>query len=236
MAAAAIHRALAARAVASKKTWWENYVKAGHPFLGVAMGEVRKVVAEAWGARGDKLGVEGGKALAQELLRCEYTEDKLAGMLLLAEHLKSSVGPDDLPTFAALFDGGKLADWNSVDWFSVKVLGPIAGGNADFARGIAVGWRNAECMWRRRAACVSFVYVVGKPEVYPGLRADLLETAAVGLRCQERFAQTGPAWMLRELSVVDRAAVIAFVDEHRSNMTEEAVRSALKKVGTKRKR
>ena len=70
----------------------------------------------------DDLAVSERKRLALKLLAESYSEDKLAGVLLLGEHLLPEVNADDLPSFAAAFRSGHISDWNVCDWFSVKVL------------------------------------------------------------------------------------------------------------------
>jgi len=60
-----------------------------------------------------------------ETKRLSLSEDKLAGILILAEHLLVEVGVEDLPAFRALLSDRHLGDWSSCDWFCVKVLGPM---------------------------------------------------------------------------------------------------------------
>lgn len=54
-----------------------------------------------------------------------WSEDKLAGVLLLAEHGLSSLTIGHLPELAAPLADGHLADWNTVDWYCVKTLSPF---------------------------------------------------------------------------------------------------------------
>ena len=71
---------------------------------------------------------EQQKELALALIRLDYCEDKLAGMLFLQEILLPAAAvdwPQDLPRFAALFEQGYIYDWNTCDWFCVRVLGPL---------------------------------------------------------------------------------------------------------------
>src|SRR3712207_1815117 len=63
------------------------------------------------------------KRLAHELMHQPLTEDKIAGILILSEHVLDELGRDDLPGFRALLAEEHLGDWSSCDWFCVKVLG-----------------------------------------------------------------------------------------------------------------
>ena len=58
----------------------------------------------------------------------------------------------DLSRFARLFDEGHLYDWNAVDWFCVKVLGPLIEENGLACAEAIAAWRHAENLWRARAA------------------------------------------------------------------------------------
>lgn len=73
------------RADPGKKAWWENYVK-GATFRGVPMAEIRSAVG-AWLATRPELSTTQTKHLALELIRQPLAEDKLAGVLILSEHL-----------------------------------------------------------------------------------------------------------------------------------------------------
>ncbi len=115
-----LQQELERRADPDKKAWWENYVK-GASFRGVAMGDVRAVV-RAWLADRPELSGRAAKALALELIRQPLAEDKLAGILILSEHLIGELGVKDLPAFRRLAQA-HLDDWGSCDWFCVKVLG-----------------------------------------------------------------------------------------------------------------
>jgi 3-methyladenine DNA glycosylase AlkD len=50
----------------------------------------------------------------------------------------------------------------------------------------------------------------------------LLEVCSSLVRREERFAQTGAGWILRELSLVEQERVIAFVEMRRDELSKEA--------------
>lgn len=231
---------LAKRATAKSRAFWSGYLKGALPFRGVPMGENRKAVA-AW-LREDGAGAlppSRLKALGVRLIRQSHAEDKLAGVLLFAEHLLERLTDADVDRFAALFDKGHIADWNTCDWFCVKVLGPwvaAPGGGTPIARRIAA-WKAAETLWQRRAASVAFVnLVVEDPPPIPGLSRLVIGVMNRTVRHPERFAQTGVGWVLRELAVTDPDAVIAFVERHGARMSREALRSAVRKLPAAEKR
>jgi hypothetical protein len=109
------------------KAWWEGYVKDSAPFLGVKMADIRTIVHQ-W--HQDQVAGRFDPAqqmeLALDLLKGQYTEEKLAGPLLLQEILLPMDAVNcssDLNRLATLFTDGLIYDWNICDWFSIKVLG-----------------------------------------------------------------------------------------------------------------
>ena len=106
------------RAEPDKRAWWEGYVK-GAAFRGTPMAQIRAALSD-WLTRHPELAT---RTTAFELIREPLSEDKIAGILILSEHLIDELGPDDLPAFRALLAEEHLGDWSACDWFCVKVLG-----------------------------------------------------------------------------------------------------------------
>ena len=162
-----------------------------------------------------------------ELFAQPYAEDKLAGILLLAERLLETLGADDVPFLAEPFTRSHVADWSTCDWYCVKVLARVVERDAHAAAAIAE-WRLAPGLWQRRAAAVSFVRVARTGE--PRFTRHILRVCAVNVRDRERFSQTSVGWVLRELSHADPEAVKSFVGNYGERMTTEARRMALAKI------
>ncbi len=219
---------LEARATEASRRFWTRYLKGEAEFRGVPMAGVRQAVHAWWAAEGyDALPPEAALDHAFGLLEGRYTEDRLAGVLLLAERLRPSLGLESLPRFVAAFERGRVADWNLCDWLCVKVLGPMvegAGSPIAMARAIAA-WREAAPLWQRRASLVAFVNLAPHGGArLPGLPALVLETAAVVARDPARFAQTAVGWTLRELSRAEPEAVAAFAEAHAELLSREATK------------
>lgn len=240
-----LQRRLEADAIESKREWWTRYLKGTARFRGTPMADVRRH-AHAWWDEHSFGDLRAGDrvAVAVHLLREPLTEDRLAGMLLLGEAFVPEGWLDpgrDLPVMARLFDDGHLADWNSVDWFCVKVLGPWMmsrdgpsreSPRAELGRAIAA-WRTAPVLWRRRASAVAFVNLVDRGDaVFEGFVDEVLESCRVLVASDERFSQTGAGWVLRELSTAEPDRVRAFLERHGASMSREALNSASRKLGT----
>jgi 3-methyladenine DNA glycosylase AlkD len=242
---ARLQERLETRADADRKAWWEKYLRGVIPFRGVKMADIRDAL-HSWLAdttvptrpgAPDSIGqqpVDAQRTLALKLMREELAEDKIAGILFLGEVLLPQGAIDwreDVPRFALLFQEEHIYDWNTCDWFCVKVLGPLVQqAGAPCAHAIS-GWRMAENLWQRRAAGVAFVNLAKSGDGnFPGFSRMLLETCATTVRDPERFAQTGTGWVLRELSLAEPDQVAGFVQDHLDLFSTEAFRSAISKL------
>ena len=111
------------------KAWWERYLKGEASFRGVTMGKTRSIVNCLWKDHNlEQFRTDNLFELAHSMMEQEFTEDKLAGVLLIAESFLSLLSLAHVPLLAVPLDDGSLSDWNIVDWYSVKVLGPFVSG------------------------------------------------------------------------------------------------------------
>jgi 3-methyladenine DNA glycosylase AlkD len=237
-----LQRRLDAASSVSTRDWWEKYLKGVIPFRGTKMAEIRRAVHRWY--KDEHIDTRSGpvqQELARTLLRQEFAEDKLAGVLLLQEMLLPAGiihWQTDLDTYATLFDEGYIFDWNTCDWFCVKFLGPLALAEGEACARAIASWKKATNLWRRRAAGVAFVNIAPRgDDFFPGFVEMLIEVCAATVRFPERFAQTGTGWVLRELSLAAPDAVATFVQSHLTLFSREALRSAVKNLdATQRQR
>lgn len=189
-------------------------MKGAIPFRGVKMAGIREVARELWPeveAADDPVG------FALDQFAGEFSEDKLVGVLLLAEHLLPRLSAAAVPRLAQPFERGRIEDWSTCDWYCVKVLGPLIGQDPDAAEPIAA-WRDSDGLWQRRSAAVAFVNLVPR-----GLHHDLvLEVCESNVLDPARFMQTSVGWTLGELRKADPSRVDDFVTRHGEHMSAEA--------------
>jgi 3-methyladenine DNA glycosylase AlkD len=218
------------------REWWTKYLRGTASFRGVKMGDVRKAV-HAWFKEerlGEHLSVGQQKDLALTLLKEDYSEDKLAGILFLQEILLPAGALDwhsDLPRFARLFDEGYICDWSICDWFCVKVLGSLVERQGEACARAISQWREANSVWQRRASVVAFANLAKDGDQnFPGFTEMVLENCTNLLGSQERFVQTGVGWVLRELSRSDGGRIKGFVEANLDRFSREALKNAIKYV------
>jgi 3-methyladenine DNA glycosylase AlkD len=219
---------------ASEKTkeWWERYMKGAASFRGVPMSVIRSTLRSWYAEEGlDDLPASSRSRVALDLLAESYSEDKLAGVLLLREHIRAELGVADLPSFAAAFRAGHIADWGICDWFSVKVLSAlIERDQRPMAKAIAA-WRMSKPLWQRRAAAVALAPLAPRGDQnFKGFVELSIEVARANVRDEARFMQTSVGWLLRELSKTNPSIVQEFVREHDSLLSREARHMALAKI------
>lgn len=213
-----IERELYARADPATRDWWERYLKGALPFRGVKMAGIREVARLVWPSVAE-MDDPVGFALAQ--FENEFSEDKIVGVLLLAEHLLDRLDAGTVPRLAEPFERGWIRDWSTCDWYCVKVLGKLIERDPEAAEPIAA-WRGAESLWQRRAAAVAFVNLVPK-----GLHHDVvLRVCESNVHDPERFMQTSVGWTLGEMRRSDPDAVDRFLAVHGERMSREARRRA----------
>lgn len=222
------------QATPKTRDWWTRYLKGTAVFRGVAMGQVRATTHQ-WCGDHALPGILDDAALlrlSQTLLSATATEDRLAAMVLLQEIVLPAGRADwqaALRAWAHVFDTGGLADWNSCDWFCVKVLGPLIERDGEACGRAVAAWRDAPGLWRRRASTVAFVNLVRRPrEPFAGSTDLVLGNCAALLGSAERFSQTAVGWVLMEMSKARPEVVRAFVAAHGHRMSAEALRNARK--------
>ncbi|MGW0824952.1 DNA alkylation repair protein [Streptomyces sp. NPDC002845] len=221
---------LTAAADEGTRDHWERYLKGTARFRGVPMAGVRASVRSLWRTRrlttwsdADLLG------LAHRWFARPMSEDKIAAVLLITEHLRDRLRNDHIDALAHPLAEGWIADWNVCDWYATKALHTFL--TADKAqlrpRAEAVAaWSRAPGLWQRRACVVAFVKLAGRsPHPFPGFADLLLDAAAANLVSSDRFAHTGPGWLLRELSRTAPDRVADFIEAH-PELSPEAVRMA----------
>lgn len=220
----------------------KDYMKGSIEGYGVKMGQIRTLLKAWWKDESiDARPVAVQKDLADALLSKPIFEEKMAGTLLLAEHIgfsgppASCVSMDDLPRFRLHFTKGRLADWNSVDWFCIKVLEKIVRRDGEPAARVIASWKDEpSSLWCRRAACVSFVYLAkhgdASPPNWDGFTDMLEDVADTIIHRDERFMQTAAGWLLREMGVADAKRVEEFCRAHAEHFSAEGMRYATEKM------
>jgi 3-methyladenine DNA glycosylase AlkD len=225
-AIARLQHALAGAASERTRVWWQNYLRGEIPFRGVGIPAIRDILAE-WRTTTGVAGwpVRRQLEIALALFAEAAAEDKLAGVLLLQNYLRTAFDWRELlPRYAELYERNFIFDWNTCDWFCVRVLGPtLQEQGMPFARALA-RWRSAPQLWQARSAAVPVVAVASDTSYHP----TVATIGATLLRRDERFAKTAVGWIMREISRHDPAFVRGFLRTNLPRLTPESLRNATK--------
>ena len=223
-----IAAALEVEADGSTRDWWERYLKGAAEFRGVKMATTRRIVNEA--VERHDLAPRSDAAdlveLALGLMGEHYSEDKLAGVLVLAEHALPVLDASVIQALARPLSDGSVHDWNVCDWYCVKVLGPLVvadEGDVERRTRRVAAWSESDALWQRRAGVVAFVnHAATEPELFGGFTELLLEACATNAGDDRRWSQTSVGWFLRELSRREPVRVEQFLQDHPELSTEAA--------------
>jgi 3-methyladenine DNA glycosylase AlkD len=216
-----VRRALEAKADPRVKASMEKYFLGAIDFIGVQapiMKSIERALRPVW----KTAPVEERAAFALELLRAPFMEERQIALIVLGPLVKKL--PDALlDSIEEIFDE-HVRDWATCDGLCSQVLRPMLVRPA--ARKRIKSFSRASNLWRQRASAVAFVN-----EARHGLYDDdIIEVCSRIVKNPERFVQLGCGWALRELSLVDRPRVLAFIDEHAQFFSREGLRYATEKM------
>jgi 3-methyladenine DNA glycosylase AlkD len=127
-------------------------------------------------------------------------------------------------------DEGAFDDWNTCDWFCVKVLHRLMEDGEPNAHSELLSWSHSATLWTKRASLVGFVNLLPKREMDVGFDDGFVAAAGRVAEDQRRFCQTSIGWTMRELSVRRPSLVEDFLENHLVMLSREAITNASKKL------
>jgi 3-methyladenine DNA glycosylase AlkD len=224
---ATLENRLAAHADTAKREWWSNYVK-GAVFYGVPMAETRELALEWWRESDHQDPLADAVSLGHH----PVTEVKLAGISILERILipEGALRSSDLGSMRTAMDDGAFNDWNTCDWFCVKILHRLMEDGRPDAHSELLSWSHSATLWTKRASLVGFVNLLPKREMELGFDDAFVTAAGRVAEDQRRFCQTSVGWTMRELSVRRPSLVEHFLENHRLRLSREAITNASKKL------
>ena len=173
----------------------------------------------------EEWGLEKTLSTGTELMESVYQEEKRLGILFWRAR-SSELTIDHIDRIAETIDR-HVYDWATCDTLCGVLRLAIANDPSFVPR--LIEWSDAENLWRRRAACVSFLSFARKGE-----HLDAIETICDrAVRMNERFVQLGVGWLLREVGVAEQDRAVSFLRSHFEWISREGLRYALEKMPKK---
>lgn len=210
-----------------KAKWLEFYVKHKVKSKGVGIPEIREVVKKTnndYKLTEKKTGEQ--IKLLNDLMRQEYTEDKLFAILYLQLFWKGKNEKQTIDLVSNWFDNELITDWNVCDWLCVRVLTPMLDNwTKPTLRELAI-WNKDKNLWKSRASLVPFAQC-NKIDLHENI---IKEFSIELIKRDERFCKTSVGWVLREYSKIDKNFVTGFLSEFENWTTKEVVRNATKYI------
>ncbi|MCU1439235.1 MAG: alkylation repair protein [Rhodoglobus sp.] len=187
----------------------------GDTFIGVRMGTVFDLARAS-------IGMPVGEL--EKLLESEIHEARAGALTIMNEEAKKKRTPDARRT--DLFDlylrrHDRINNWDLVDVACRYVIGAYV---FEKPRDVLYELAKSPNLWQRRTAIVSTWYFIRA-----GQTDDAIAISELLLDDREDLIHKATGWMLRYLGDVDRARLIAFLDEHASTMPRTALRYSIEK-------
>jgi len=207
-------------------------MKGVQQYRGVRTPELRSIIFKsAWGEPMKDMSDEDKKEIAHSLLAQEFGEDKYIGMMIL-EKLKKQIDHSDIKRVEALFKEGKLNGWANTDSVCGFIFKHWVTGNVENMKYICE-WKNSDCLWLQRASCVTFVTLAKHGDKAPNFKGFLKmldETCETTIKNQERFAQLGTGWLLRNIGEADKKQLFSFLERNMGYFSREGLSYAIEKL------
>lgn len=186
---------------------------AGDRFLGVRVPATRRVVRA-----GD------GLPLAEicPLLRSEWHEERLLGLLLLARRFERG----DEAVQRAVFDlyCAERAGINNWDLVDVSAPNIVGGWLLTRPRDLLDEWAGSTCLWERRIAVLATLAFIRQGDF-----ADTLRLCRRLLDDPHDLMHKACGWMLREVGKRDAGTLRGFLDQYAPMMPRTMLRYAIER-------
>jgi 3-methyladenine DNA glycosylase AlkD len=219
--ARAVRSSLSDAADPKVKASYEWYLKQAVRFIGVRSPGVRRIYRELLPTLTTHTS-ENLFAEAQALLISPFAEEKQIAILLLARAARTPPS-NFVRRLEPVFDDA-VHEWATCDGVCGSVLRTLLRDAAMRKR--IVSWSRSSNQWRQRAAAVAFVNEARHGQ-YDDTIIGICERIVTN---PERFVQLGMGWVLRELSLSDRARVLGFLRDHYASISREGLRYAIEKL------
>lgn len=214
----------------SKSEWWNNYLQHTILFIGVGIPDIRKIVKD-WRSKYD----ENFELIwiADELMKLEIAEYKLAGILIYQEFvLQDTSYAEILNHINQLFEKKYIFDWNTCDWLCVRILSPVIDKGDKKVISTILDWHNKDYLWHARASLVPFAQCKTLPNHLERLNVPM----ATLISREERFAKSAVGWILREIYKFNPDFVLRFLKNHKDFLTREVLNNSLKYMDKEQRR
>lgn len=160
------------------------------------------------------------------LLLSRVHEERLAGVLVLAERMRTARSPERPVLVDFYLARTRCVDnWDLVDASAHLVLGPWLVDGPEGALDVLDGLAASSWLWDRRIAVVATLALIRAGRFEPTFR--LVRTLC---RDPEPLIHKALGWMLREIGRRDAPVLVAFLEQHLTELPRITVRYATERL------
>lgn len=186
----------------------------GDKFLGITVPNTRAAIKPYRNLSLDEI---------EKLLTSEWHEDRLAALLILVWQFAHTdvAGQKTIYDFY-LAHTAHINNWDLVDTSAEYIVGPYLANKPDKMQVLTRLSRSAS-LWERRIAMLATHHYIRQ-----GVADEALTIIDILLHDQHDLIHKATGWMLREIGKrVDRAVLIAYLDQHAHHMPRTTLRYAI---------
>lgn len=218
---------LRAHANAERQRVAVTYFPTSMEVIGVAVPDLRAIARDvSKRLRGEP--AEDVLALVEAVIDTNTFEGRQTAYEILSRHPAAMAA---LTTERVERLGRGNDNWASVDAFSVSIAG-IAWRKAQLDDDAVLRWAKSPNRWWRRTALVCTVALNQKARGGKGDTARTLAICELLASDHDEMVAKALSWALRALSVVDREAVVAFLERHEAVLPSRVRREVGAKLAT----
>ena len=160
---------------------------------------------------------------AAVLVRSEYHEERLTGLLILTyRYPKAVVGEKKAIFEFYIAHIPWINNWDLVDVTAPNIVGAWL---EDRPRDLLYGWAGSENLWERRIAILSTLHFIRKNDFW-----DTVRLAEILLTDTHDLIHKAVGWMLREAGKRNLDVLISFLEEHSHRMPRTMLRYAIERL------
>ena len=219
----AVKKGLAERADPERAAGQQAYMKSEMPYHGVATPGVTAICRAAFKAHPFETQDAWHEAMLDLWRQAEYREEKYAAEQLAAvRKYRAFQTMKTLPIYREFIVDG--AWWDLVDGI-VRRLGELLIDHPAPMKKQMLKWSTSRSLWQRRSAIICQLILKDQTD------EDLLFRAiSNNFDHPNFFVRKGIGWALRDYSITAPETVIAFIDEHKNELSPLSKREGLKRL------
>ena len=188
----------------------------GDKFLGLTMPQNREISKKYLNLSFEEI---------QELLKSEYHEFRMIGLLILTYNYKKN--KDEIYNFY-INNFKSINNWDLVDVTCSQIVGNYL---LDKDRSILYKWAKSKYLWTKRISIVSTAAFIKNNQF-----KDTIKISEILLNDSHDLIHKATGWMLREVGKKDEKELLNFLDTYHKKMPRTMLRYSLEKLSEEKRK